>query len=190
MPSPVPSPVPSTPGRLRIPAISLNSPIVTVGLLRGDIATPCDPNYPYRACNTNAVAWYNGSALPGASGDSILDSHELWFGAHPPLYIPAAFTHLYETKVGDQVIVTDTKGQVWVFRVDKISTLPLPQVPGNTYDSEGPASLMLITCGGVYNPKIGMLDKRTFVHAILVGDKEPASLQPARKLIPFKQPWA
>jgi hypothetical protein len=190
LPTPTPAPVPTKPSSLRIPALGINSPMMTVGLLRGTIDTPCDPNYPFRPCNTNASAWYDGSSLPGSPGTAIIDGHELWYGAKKPYYVPAVFTHLYESKVGDQVIVTDAKGQVWVFQVDKIVSLPYPQVPANTFDAEGTPGVMLYTCGGVFSPALGGLDHRFYVHAALVGTGMPATLDPARHLIPFKQPWA
>ena len=163
---------------------------MTVGILKGAIDTPCDPDYPLRYCNTNAVAWYNGSVLPGASGDAILDSHDLWYGARKPYYIPAAFTHLYESKVGDQIIVTDAKGQVWVFIIDDIRLLNYDQVLSDTYNTSGPATVTLMTCGGVYNPSIHQMQNRLFVHATLASMGMPARLDAARPLIPFKQPWA
>jgi hypothetical protein len=190
LPPYVPPPVPTTPGGLRIPAIGLNSPVMAVGEVRGEIGTPCDPNYPLVPCDTNKVAWYDQSPLPGDAGDAILDSHELWYGAHPPLYVPAAFTHLYEVKVGDQVIVTDAKGQVWTFMVDQISTLAWPTVPTNMYSWDGTPSVMLVTCSGVYNPSIHGLQNRVYVHATWTQEGMPTTLDAPRPLIPFKQPWA
>ena len=186
LPSSSPTPPPASPSKLRIPALSISSPVVSVGLVRGAIGTPCDNRYPYRYCNTNAVAWYNGSPLPGAPGDAILDGHDNWYGPHPPLYVPAAFTHLPEAKIGDQIIITTTKGQVLVFIVDSVLTLTYPAAPSNTYTSTGKSSLMLITCGGVYNPKLGVMDKRVYVHALLVSQGLPPHLDKARKLLPFK----
>lgn len=180
---------PGVPTKLQLPALSLNSPIVSVGTIRGEIATPCDPNYPLRACNTNAAGWFDESVAPGVAGNAIIDGHELWYGAHKPLYVPAAFTHLYEAKVGDQVIVTDDKAQVWVFRVDKISILSVPKTPASFYSTGGLAALTLVTCNGVYNPKLHMLQNRVFVHATLVGEGRPSKLDAARHLIPWKQPY-
>ena len=192
-PSPSPSPtplIPATPDRLRIPSLSLNSPITPVDLVRSEIGTPCDPNYPYRPCNTNAVGWFDQSPLPGAPGNAILDGHELWYGAHKPLYVPASFTHLYEVKVGDQVLVTDAKGQVFVFRVDSVTVLPLPSYPPSLYQSGGPPSLTLITCNGAYSPALHAISHRLFVHATYLSFGLPATLDAPRPLIPFRQPYA
>src|SRR5205807_8229744 len=93
---PSPSPAPGIPVRLLIPSLGINSPTVPVGLMSdGSVGTPCDPAKPSAPCDTNATAWYQGSARPGQLGDAVIDGHVDWYGPPGSQHdIPAVFAHL------------------------------------------------------------------------------------------------
>lgn len=161
--------VPGVPARLRIPALKIDSPIVTVGLMAdGSVGTPCDPTKPFAPCNTNASAWYKGSARPGQPGGAVIDGHVDWYGPFGSgRDVPAVFANLNRAHVGDKVIVTDKAGKSRTFIVDRVQQLPYPQQPKGMYDLSGSATLTLVTCAGAYvSPQTGM-SQRLYVHARL-----------------------
>ncbi len=161
-------PGPGIPIKLRIPSLGINSPTIRVGLVRGAVGTPCDPTKPWAPCNTNATAWYDGSVRPGQAGDAVEDSHVDWYGPVGSGHdIPAVFSNLNRIRLGAKVIVIDKLGASRTFVVDRITILPYPQQPANTYATDGPARLTLITCAGIYvNTTVGM-NQRLYVRATL-----------------------
>jgi LPXTG-site transpeptidase (sortase) family protein len=111
-PTPTPKPAkPLDPVRITIASIKLDQKIVSVGLDKQRVPIVPDHN----------VGWYNLSARPGAGENIVLWGHVLRF-RHAPKR-PAPFARLKEAKVGDAVVLYDSKGgahrytiteQIWV----------------------------------------------------------------------------
>lgn len=168
--TPIVAAKPEVPVRLRIPALKIDSPITTVGLMPdGSVGTPCDPTKPFSPCNTNATAWYKYSVKPGEHGSAVIDGHVDWYGpVGSGRDIPAVFANLNRIKVGTPVKITDKHGMVRTFKVDIVVSLPYPKQPKWTYAIDGPISITLITCAGAYvNAATGM-SSRLYVHAVAV----------------------
>ncbi len=155
-----PAPLPySVPVRLRIPAISLDAPLVELGLDRsGQLQVPDNHN-------RNLAGWYSGGVAPGAAGNAIIDGHV------DTMQGPAVFFLLGKLHKGDTIRVDRKDGRAAVFAVDAIevyakNAFPSARVYGPTADPE----LRLITCGGGYTVKTGYLGN-VVLYAHFTGSK-------------------
>ena len=97
----------ATPVRLKIAAIGLNQPLVSVGLDRN--RKPIVPKH--------NVAWYNRSARPGQGENVVMWGHVLRWKDAPR--VPAPFARLQELKVGAEVGVVMSDGRTHRYRVTR-----------------------------------------------------------------------
>jgi sortase (surface protein transpeptidase) len=123
------------PTLLRIPAIGVNSTLVTLGLAKdGTLEVPAQ---------AMSAGWYTGSPVPGLVGPSVIAGHVHWSG------IPAVFAHLADLKPADRVIVSFSDATTVTFAVDRVATYPKTQFPTElVYGDIAYPGLRLITCGG------------------------------------------
>lgn len=166
--APPPSPAParsakgaamarSTPKRLRIPAIGVDTPVMALGLAAdGTVEVP-----PVKA--HSPAGWYDGSPTPGQLGPSVLLGH-VTVGA----YGDGVFLHLDRLRPGDRVRIDRADGSTAVFSVDRVQKVakahfPTRQVYGNV---DHPA-LRLITCGGTRRADGGGYSDNVIVYASL-----------------------
>ncbi len=150
------------PLRLTIPRLSVNAPVIAVGL------TPeLAMDVPQRA---KEVGWYEYSTRPGMKGNSVLGNSVLgnsvlaghldWMGA------PGVFRRLIDLKAGDSVAVRGADGQERTYAVEwnrewQVGTAPLATV----FEPIDRPALTLITCGGRWNPATRLYDTRVVVRA-------------------------
>ena len=113
-PRPTATPVAGdTPVRLVIPAITLDQPLLAVGLDARQV--PIVPQH--------NVGWYNLSARPGAGENVVLWGHVLRFKATPNILAP--FARLKELAVGAQVTIYTADGQAHQYVVtEKVWATP------------------------------------------------------------------
>lgn len=142
--SAAPAPVAEVPGpvRIAVPRLGVDAAVDAIGVAAdGQLSLPDD---------VHRVGWYRFGPAPGSAGSAVLaghvDSHAQGLGALAPLR---------EAAPGDEVQVTDAAGALSRWRVvgreliDK-SALPLGSLFGRT----GPARLVLLTCGGPFQPEL------------------------------------
>ncbi len=143
---------------IRIPAIHVNAPMVTVGVTpQHEIAVP-PLDKPYE------TAWYDGSARPGHVGTAVVVGHidSAATGA-------AVFYYLDKLRPGNLVTITLPHAGSVRYRVDGLrqyhkTTLPYARV-------FGPVSypgLRLITCGGAFDYQTGHYVDNIVVYASMV----------------------
>lgn len=156
VPAPVEAPhlARSTPVRVQVPAIGVDSPLMSLGLKPDGTMEVPPTGFP--------AGWYTGAPTPGELGPAVIAGHVDWNG-------PGVFYRLHELKPGDGVSVTREDGSVAVFRVTKVdqyakSTFPTDQVYGDI----DVAGLRLITCGGSWNPKTQHYEDNVVAFAELV----------------------
>lgn len=140
-----------------IPEMSGSGCVVRVGIdQHGAIAVPD---------NIYTAGWYVKSALPGRPGLSVIDGHIS--GRYNQ---DAIFQYLSRLKSGDQFTVTLGNGTILQYQVFKVQSVPLDSAVGVllTKDPAVTSQLNLITCGGVYDKKIGLYDHRVIVSAKLM----------------------
>jgi hypothetical protein len=129
---------PSTPTAISIPALDLHSSVIPIGKNSdGTLAVP------QPGPDLDKVAWYRGSASPGAPGPSVLEGHvDTTEG-------PSIFYRLGALQIGDQVSITRADGSVAVFTVNAVrqyathADFPVQQIFADQLTSP---TLRLITC--------------------------------------------
>jgi len=144
----------STPVRLRIAAIGVDSGLMDLGL-RADGSLEVPPSgFP--------AGWYTGGPTPGELGPAIIAGHIDWNG-------PGVFYNLHNLKPGDQVTVTRADGSQPAFRVTRVAQFPKDQFPTKlVYGNIDHAGLRLITCGGSFNSQSGHYEDNIVVFADLI----------------------
>src|SRR6266699_6766129 len=97
---------PASPYRLIIPSIGVDTAVEMVGVLHdGNLATPSLNPW-------DDVGWYAAGPQPGEVGSAVIDGH-----LDRPGGSPAVFWNLRSMHAGENVIVIDTRGKSWTFRV-------------------------------------------------------------------------
>ncbi len=144
----------STPVRLRIAAIGVDSGLMDLGL-RADGSLEVPPSgFP--------AGWYTGGPTPGELGPAIIAGHIDWNG-------PGVFYNLHNLKPGDQVTVTRADGSQPAFRVTRVAQFPKDQFPTKlVYGNIDHAGLRLITCGGSFNSQTGHYEDNIVAFADLI----------------------
>ncbi len=134
----------SQPVRLAIPALSVDAPLATVGRTgSGAIGAP-------GADNATSAAWYDAGFSPGELGSAIIVGHV------NTLEGPGVFYGASTLRPRDMIDVERADGVVATFTVDAIREYPREAFPAaEVFDPRGRAGLVLITCGGEFDPQSG-----------------------------------
>lgn len=140
--------VATRPMRLLIPSISMDAPLMGIGL--DESRRPIVPRHD--------VAWYADSAVPGEGSNVILWGHVLRFQATPN--IPAPFARVSELKLGAELTLVSADNKRRRYRVTQ-----QVQVKPNALDYLRPTTserITLVSCIGerVVNNGVVSLDKR------------------------------
>lgn len=145
----------STPVRVQIPAIGVDSALMQLGL-RADGSLEVPPGgFP--------AGWYTGAPTPGELGPAILAGHVDWGGK------AGVFYHLRDLQPDAEVTVSRQDGSKAVFRVMQVKEYPKDQFPTDAvYGDLDHAGLRLITCGGAFNRQARSYDDNIVVFADLV----------------------
>jgi hypothetical protein len=131
----------STPVRLRIPAIGVDSGLMDLGLLPdGSLQVP-PSGFP--------AGWYTGGPTPGELGPAVIAGHIDWHG-------PGVFFKLHQLRPGDLVMVRRADGSQPTFRIRRVAQYPKDHFPTTlVYGNLDHPGLRLITCGGSFNNQTG-----------------------------------
>lgn len=130
------------PVRLRIPAAGVDSGLERVGLTAADwIAAPRQ---------WQVAGWYEGSPRPGQKGTAVIVGHV------DSRKGPAVFHALPELRIGSAVHVDRRDGSTVSFRVTSRRQVPKDSFPAEeVYAPTLQPALLLMTCGGVFDPARG-----------------------------------
>ncbi len=139
------APAATTPARLRIAAIGLNEPLVSVGL----------DAQRYPIVPKRNVGWYMHSARPGQGENVVMWGHVLRWKDSPA--VPAPFARLKEVKVGAEVAVVRNDGRVHRYQVTRKVWVRPTQV--QYILPVGSERLTLVTCIGDNVIRNGALTK-------------------------------
>lgn len=144
----------STPMRLQIPAIGVDTNLTSVGLTSNGSLEVTRSGFP--------AGWYRGAPTPGEVGPAIIVGHNNWDKR------PAVFRSLGLLKINDRISVSRQDGSVATFRVTQVQLYDKTAFPTKTvYGNINFAGLRLITCGG-YSLKTQQNEKNIVVFAELV----------------------
>ena len=141
------------PDRLTIPAIGLDMRVTALGLAPdGSMALN------QRA---DTAAWYKFGAVPGQRDGAAL------IAAHVASAVDGVgpFSRLIDLHQGDMVTVTMSDGSEQPFTVVKRQRVSKQTVDYGAITSESPGMLILVTCGGTWDPKIRHYDDNVIVWA-------------------------
>jgi LPXTG-site transpeptidase (sortase) family protein len=144
------------PLKLRIPAISVDSPVEQVGVDKdGNMDVPKQ---------LGDVAWYSPGVAPGEPGDAVIAGHK-----DSETGAPAVFWSLTDLKVGDQLVVMGQDGATLKFKVTQTRTVAATADPSQLglFAKDGPPRLTLITCTGQTNSQRTAYLERLVVDASL-----------------------
>lgn len=126
--------------RIRIPAIKVDAPVMTVGLdAQGfiDAPPPQDPNL---------AGWYLNGISPGQQGSAVIVGHV------DNAQGPAVFYGLGSLNKGQHIEVERYDGRTAVFEVYGVEVFSKETFPGaRVYGDTGHPELRVITCGGGYS---------------------------------------
>jgi sortase (surface protein transpeptidase) len=127
----------SPPVALAIPSAGIRARVVPEGLGPGgtlDIPPP------------QQVGWYDGGAVPGQDGTTLIAGHIDDDG------VPGAFLQLNAVPTGATVRVTLASGRVAAYTVRRRLVLPQSGLAGSgLLAGPGSPQLVMITCGGDYD---------------------------------------
>lgn len=123
----------SSPIRIQIPSIGVDSKLMKLGLLKdGSLQVPPSA-FP--------AGWYSGSPSPGEMGPSIIAGHIDWNG-------PGVFYRLSRMQLGDQIKIDRVDGTTATFTVTRIAAFLKSNFPTSAvYGDLNYPGLRLITCG-------------------------------------------
>jgi hypothetical protein len=143
------------PARLRIAAIGVNSSLERLGRLPdGTLEAPRE---------WGQAGWYADGVRPGAQGPAVIAGHVDSTDG------PAVFFRLRELRPGDIVVVSDTNGATFRFRVDHTMTYPKSRFPSTAvYGPTALAQLRLVTCTGQFDRMARSYRENLVVYADLV----------------------
>jgi hypothetical protein len=126
------------PTGVSIPTLGLDAAIDAVGVEPGtnEIAVP----------PLDRVGWYRFGAVPGASGSSVLLGHVDGDGRE------GVFFRLGALAPGDPLQLRFADGSERSFHVVGRDQFPKSALPPELFSRAGPSRLVLITCGGSFDP--------------------------------------
>jgi LPXTG-site transpeptidase (sortase) family protein len=149
-----------TPVNIRIDAIDVDTdPVIPVGVTPiGSLDVP----------GADEVGWYRLGQYPGQSGATVLAAHVSWKGDL------GVFNKLGKLEPGSEIFVTLSDGSVrryiaWERTIYDKTGLPYERI----WTREGDEVLVLITCGGEFNPEIRRYKQNIVVYAVPVPLETP-----------------
>jgi len=144
------------PVRLEVPALGIDAVVEKVGLdAEGKVDVP--------KISAN-VAWFDQSALPGDIGKTSVISGHL-----DDPYGPAVFYRLRELVPGDQLAITYSNGERFVFEVEGKERYEFDNVPSQKiFGVTSLPKLNLITCDGAWNAGQANYQQRLVVYTRLL----------------------
>src|SRR5450759_1988247 len=147
------------PVQLLIPTLNVHRAVEGVGVNRSRVM-----NLPVNAWN---AGWYNGSPIPGAPGDAVIEGHAGYPGQ------PMIFGRLSELRAGDQIVVVLADKSRRLFLVVSMSSVPVGVTPAGMAEIGGPPRLTLITCTGSFDATTFSYSRRLVVELSYAGLAAP-----------------
>ena len=149
---------PAVPDRIAIPAARVDTVVDAVDTdRRGAIRVP----------SLGRAGWYDGGPRPGEPGRAVIIGHlDTKRG-------PGLFARVPALRDGDDIRITDRRGRVHDFRVVGRARVRKDRFPTEAvYGGSGRPALVLVTCGGPYDPDEGYRDNvLVYARAVCVSSR-------------------
>ena len=147
----------SAPTKVEIDALNISAPVQRAGINTkvGALAVPT---------NVRRLGWWIDGAAPGDTyGTTLIAGH-----VDSKVQGAGAFKQLIRAKAGMRIRVTTSDGRVRQYRVTTNRRLLKESLPANIFTQRGAAKLVLVTCGGPFNARIGHYRDNIIVTAVPV----------------------
>ncbi len=143
------------PASVTIDDIELSSPVRAVGLEdSGELEVP----------DETEIGWYRYGSSPGRAGATVLAAHVTWNGTIGP------FFELGGLEPGARVDLALDDGTLRTYEVVERTMYDKDSLPRERiWRTTGDEMLVLITCGGSFNPDINRYRQNIVVYAVPVG---------------------
>lgn len=153
----LPEPVSNLPEpvALSIDGIRLTgAPVIPVGV---------DPTGELEVPDEKSVGWYDLGSRPGEPGAVVLASHVSWNGKR------GLFERLANVEPGERAVVTLADGGTRTYEVVERTMYGKEGLPADrVWTHVGPETLVLITCGGRFDPSVKRYRDNIVVYAVPV----------------------
>jgi hypothetical protein len=147
------------PTGLTIDDIYVDDPVRPVGL---------EPDGQLESPGADEIGWYRYGAAPGHPGATVLAAHVTWNGEYGP------FLNLGDLDPGDEVTVALEDGSERIYEVIERTMYDKDGLPRDRiWRNSGDETLVLITCGGDFNPEINRYLQNIVVYAVPVRRTPP-----------------
>ena len=114
-----------------------DAPVVPVGVRDdGEMEIPA----------VDQVGWYRFGARPGDEGAAVLAAHVAYDG------VDGVFRRLADVSEGDEVRVRFVDGTERAFTITAVARYDKSELPADVWRRAGDPELVLITCGGEFDP--------------------------------------
>lgn len=145
---------PAAPTRIRIPAISLDQPLISLRVQQdGRLGVPDEPGN---------IGWWSDGPRPGGPGATVVVGHV------DSATGPGAFHGLSTLDPGDEVTMVHDDRSTITFAVRALRQYGKDAFPDSqVYATSGPPALHLITCWGAYDRDRGEYRDNLVVYATL-----------------------
>jgi hypothetical protein len=139
--SPAAAPAVVPPVRLELPTLGVTAPVDPVGVADdGQMALPDD---------VGRVGWYRFGPAPGDPGNAVIAGH-----VDDREQGRGVLFDLRDVAPGDQFVVTDAEGQPTRWQVVSRELVHKQALPlDRIFARNGPARLVVVTCGGPFLPE-------------------------------------
>ncbi len=142
----------ANPKSLTIGSLSINqAPVIPVGIeANGDMEVP----------DALSVGWYSFGSAPGDAGSTVLAAHIAESG------VDGVFRYLDTVNVGSVVSVELEDGSVKQYEITERQQYNKTQLPfDDIFRRSGEEQLVLITCGGDFNPSVRSYEDNVVAYA-------------------------
>ena len=143
-----------------IPAADVDAEVERTKIVDGQML---DPSGPW------IVAWYEGTALAGERGNSVLSGHVDYWDVGP-----AVFHSVARLGQGAEIILYGAEGGSYTYGVEYIERIEVASLTQEKLNQiVGPTdygAVTLITCGGEFNYDTGQYYQRDIIRGRLLGE--------------------
>ena len=122
-----------------------------------------EPNGELEIPNEKEIGWYRYGQAPGEIGSTVLAAHVSWNGSLGP------FAELATVEPGDRISVQLSDGTDRTYEAVERKQYPKGSLPSDRiWTRSGDETLVLITCGGEFNPAIHRYYDNIVIYAVPV----------------------
>jgi len=124
-----------------------------------------EPNGELEVPGASEVGWYQfGAGVDGGRGSAVLAAHIAYNGRN------GVFRNLADSQVGE-IVTVDRDGAAIEYRIESVRQYNKLELPiDDLFAEDGDEQLVLITCGGSFNPNVNSYDDNVVVVAVPVAD--------------------